>query len=75
MGDAGGVVRIWQWNGQDFDGPRVLCRHRSSAHIQKVHVHPRFNATGTHVLFTSDSTGYGNLYLVEMLAFERLPEL
>jgi oligogalacturonide lyase len=75
VGDAGRIVRVWQWNGSDFDGPRVLCQHRSSAHIQKVHVHPRFNAAGTHVLFTSDFTGYGNLYLVEMPAFEKLPEL
>jgi oligogalacturonide lyase len=44
-------------------------------HIQKVHVHPRFNAAGTHVLFTSDVSGYGNLYLVEMPAFAALPEL
>jgi oligogalacturonide lyase len=75
VGDAGKVVRLWQWNGADFDGPRILCEHRSSAHIQKVHVHPRFNAAGTHVLFTSDRSGYGNLYLVEVPAFESLPEL
>jgi oligogalacturonide lyase len=75
VGDAGKVVRVWQWNGTNFDGPRVLCEHRSSMHIQKVHVHPRFNAAGTHVLFTSDVSGYGNLYLVEMPAFAALPEL
>lgn len=75
VGDAGTVVRLWQWNGEDFDGPRVLCEHRSSAHIQKVHVHPRFNAAGTQVLFTSDVTGYGNLYLVDVPPFESLPRL
>lgn len=75
VGDAGKVVRLWQWNGEDFDGPRILCEHRSSMHVQKLHVHPRFNATGSHILFTSDRSGYGNLYLVEVPPFESLPEL
>lgn len=75
VGDAKPYVRLWQWNGQDFDGPRVLCRHNSSMHIQKVHVHPRFNAEGTQVLFTSDVAGYGNLYLMDVPPFESLPRL
>lgn len=73
VGDAGRVVRLWQWNGEGFDGPRALCEHGSSAHIQQVHVHPRFNAAGTHVLFTSDVSGYGNLYLAEVPEFASLP--
>lgn len=52
-----------------------LCEHRSSVHIRKVHVHPRFDPDGSRVLFTSDATGYGNLYLAEVPAFETLPEL
>ncbi len=75
VGDAGDVVRTWQWNGQDFDGPRVLCEHRSSKHIQQVHVHPRFSPDGGEVLYTSDLSGYGNLYLVDVPAFETLPKL
>jgi len=75
VGDAGRVVRLWRWNGDGFDGPKVLCEHRSSMHIQQVHVHPRFNAVGTRVLFTSDVSGYGNLYLAERPEFEALPDL
>ena len=67
------VVRLWKWNGSGFDGPRMLCEHRSSAHIQKVHVHPRFSPDGRSVVFTSDTSGYGNVYVVCVPSFESLP--
>ncbi|GAG35221.1 unnamed protein product, partial [marine sediment metagenome] len=75
VGDASPVVRIWRWNGESYDGPRVLCEHRSSAHVQKVHVHPRFTPDGSHVLYTSDCSAYGNLYLAEVPEFDALPPL
>jgi oligogalacturonide lyase len=78
VGDGMGgkpAVRLWRWNGRSFDGPRILCEHRSSAHIQKVHVHPRFTPDGSAVLFTSDISGYGNMYLARVPAFESLPPL
>jgi oligogalacturonide lyase len=71
-GDAG-QVRLWRWNGEGYDGPRVLCEHRCSAHVQALHVHPRFSPDGTQVLFTSDMGGYGNVYLVDIPPFESLP--
>ncbi|MCD6289530.1 MAG: PD40 domain-containing protein, partial [Anaerolineae bacterium] len=49
--------------------------HRGSFHIQEVHVHPRFSPDDRYVLFTSDATGYGNPYLVEVPEFESLPTL
>lgn len=58
-----------------FDGPRVLCIHRGSRHIQHLHVHPRFSPDGKQVLYTSDPRGYGNLYLVDLPKFESLPKL
>jgi oligogalacturonide lyase len=73
VGDGGRVVRLWRWNGQSFDGPRVLCEHRSSCHIQQTHVHPRFTPDGTQVLFTSDVSGYGNIYLAGVPDFASLP--
>ncbi|MGD2173946.1 MAG: oligogalacturonate lyase family protein [Candidatus Brocadiaceae bacterium] len=73
VGDASPVVRIWRWNGEGYDGPRILCEHRSSFHIQKVHVHPRFTPDGSQVLFTSDRRGYGNVYLVDVPEFDELP--
>lgn len=75
VGDGGQVVRLWRWNGTGFDGPRLLCEHRSSCHIQQVHVHPRFTPDGRQVLFTSDVSGYGNLYLVTIPDFASLPEV
>ncbi len=66
---------LWRWEGEEIEGPRVLCGHRSSFHIQQTHVHPRFTPDGRHVLFTSDHTGYGNMYLVEVPEFESLAPL
>jgi oligogalacturonide lyase len=56
-----------------MEGPQILCKHRGSFHVQKIHVHPRFTPDGTQVLFTSDMSGYGNLYMVEVPEFESLP--
>jgi oligogalacturonide lyase len=75
VGDGSQVVGLWRWNGEGFDGPRVLCEHRSSFHIQKTHAHPRFSPDGRQVLYTSDVSGYGNLYLVQVPEFESLPAL
>ncbi|GAB4569029.1 MAG: oligogalacturonate lyase family protein [Anaerolineae bacterium] len=66
---------LWRWVGEEIEGPRVVCVHRSSFHIQQTHVHPRFSPDGSYILFTSDHTGYGNLYTVEVPDFDRLPQL
>ena len=73
VGDGGKEVRLWKWNGNGFDGPRALCQHRSSMHIQQTHVHPRFSPDGSYVIFTSDVSGYGNVYKVDVPGFEALP--
>lgn len=75
VGDGGKVVRLWRWNGSGFDGPKALCQHRSSMHIQQTHVHPRFSADGSHVVFTSDVSGYGNVYRVAIPDFDALPDI
>lgn len=74
-GMNGNVVRIWKWNGTGFDGPKVLCEHRSSFHVQKVHVHPRFSPDGSYVVYTSDSNGYGNVFQAWVPEFETLSDL
>ncbi len=73
VGDGGGVIRLWKWNGSTYDGPRILCEHKSSLKTQHSHPHPRFNAAGNQVLYTSDITGYCNVYLVDVPEFESLP--
>ncbi|RRJ66647.1 oligogalacturonide lyase [Paenibacillus oralis] len=64
--DGKGPVRtlsLWRKNNGIYDGPRTLCELRCSFHSQKVHAHPRFDAAGKRLLFTSDKNGYANLYL------------
>ena len=73
VGDGGRVVRLWRSSGDGYGGPRALCRHDSSMKIQQLHVHPRFDATGRYVIFTSDVSGYGDVYQVEVPSFESLP--
>jgi oligogalacturonide lyase len=73
VGDGGGVIRIWRWNGKNYDGPRLLCQHKSTMNIQQTHPHPRFSPDGKQVLFSSDMSGYGNMYLVEVPEFASLP--
>ena len=73
VGDGGRVVRLWRSSGDGYGGPRALCRHDSSMKIQQLHVHPRFDATGRYVIFTSDVSGYGDVYQVKVPSFESLP--
>ncbi len=73
VGDGGGVIKLWKWNGRTYDGPRILCEHNSSMKTQHSHPHPRFNAEGNKVIYTSDISGYCNIYLVDIPDFESLP--
>jgi oligogalacturonide lyase len=66
-------VRLWRWNGKTYEDPRVLCEHRCSFQIQQVHVHPRLTPDSKSVLFTTDMTGYANLYLAPIPEFTSLP--
>jgi oligogalacturonide lyase len=75
VGDGGREVRLWKKAGGSYRGPRMLAEHRCTMNIQKVHVHPRFSPDGKKVLFTSDWTGYGNVYLAEIPDFEAMPEI
>ncbi len=74
-GEAGRCphVLLWRYDGERFDGPRKLCVHRSSRHHQAAHVHPCFSPDGTKIVFTSDRTGYCNVYEAEVPPFEDLP--
>lgn len=75
VGDAGTTVHLWHRNEDRYEPPRILCEHQSSMHIQQLHVHPRFSPNGREILFTSDKSGYGNLYLAPIPAIETLPLL
>jgi len=45
----------------------VLCRHDSYTFgdDQRCHPHPSFTPDGNHVIFTSNRTGYSNIYLTD----------
>ncbi len=75
VGDGEGVIKLWKWNGTSYDGPRILTEHKSSMQTQHSHPHPRFNKAGNQVIYTSDITGYCNVYLVDLPEFETLPYL
>ena len=70
-----GHIRLWQWDGERFDGPRALAHHRSSKKIQQAHPHPRFSRDGKQVVFTSDWTGYCQIYQADVPEVTDLPEI
>ena len=72
VGDGRPYIRLWRWNGEAFDGPSILAEHRSSMHIQEAHPHPRFSPDGRYVVFTSDRSGYCNVYQAPVPDFESL---
>lgn len=73
VGDGSDVIRMWQRDGQGYSQPRILCRHDSAMRIQQTHPHPRISPDRCHVVFTSDRTGYGNVYMAPIVEFESLP--
>jgi len=73
VGDGGNVIRLWELRDGEYLGPRLLCRHDSAMRIQQTHPHPRISPDGTYVVFSSDRTGYGNVYTVPLRPAETLP--
>lgn len=65
---------LWRFANGHFEGPRRVLTHRGTFQIQQLHVHPRFSPDGKHILFTSDLSGYGQLYLIETPDFDTLPK-
>lgn len=63
---------LWRFQNGQFEGPRVVAYHRGSFQVQITHVHPRFSPDGRQILYVSDHSGYGNLYLVDTPPFEDL---
>lgn len=62
----GRYIRVWPWNGEAYEEGRALCLHGSTFKTQAAHVHPRFSPDGKYVLYTSDCTGYNQVYLVKL---------
>jgi oligogalacturonide lyase len=74
-GQARPYIQLFKWDGEQYVGPKILAYHRSTFNNQHAHCHPRFTPDGKAVLSTSDLTAYSNMYLVEVGAFDELPDL
>ncbi len=77
VGDGGRdnpYLLMWHFRNGRFEGPRRILTHRGTFQVQQLHVHPRFSTDGQHILFTSDMSGYGQLYLAETPDFDSLAE-
>jgi len=66
-------VLLWRFHNGAFEGPRAVAYHRGSFQVQITHVHPRFSPDGHQILYVSDDSGYGNLYLIDTPDFDQLP--
>ena len=64
----GKYLRLWRLMEDGYEPPRALSAHNCTFKRQRAHVHPAMTPDGKSVLYTSDETGYEQLYLV------RLPE-
>ncbi|TVR14384.1 MAG: hypothetical protein EA401_04680 [Planctomycetota bacterium] len=61
--------------GDEWAQPRVLCRHDSSRHHHRAHVHARPRADGRVLAFNSDRRGYTDVYLIDVPSdISALPE-
>ena len=58
-----------------WEAPRILAYHGSTFNGQRSHPHPRLTPDGRHVLYTSDVSGYANLYLAPVGDLDDLPVL
>jgi oligogalacturonide lyase len=67
-------LMAWRFRNGAFEGPKVLAWHRGSFHTQQVHVHPCVHANGTKVLYTADAQGYGQVFIVDVPAWDDLPD-
>lgn len=68
-------ILLYPWTGQAYGAPKILANHGSTFNVNEAHCHPHITPDGRHVLYTSDTSGYGNLYLVEIGDLSDLPEL
>ncbi len=64
----------WRFRDGAFEGPKVLAWHRGSFHSQQLHVHPCIHANGTKVLYTADPQSYGQVFIVDVPAWDEMPD-
>jgi oligogalacturonide lyase len=67
------LIRLYRVNYERLEGPRILAEHRASFNVQQLHAHPRLSPDNKKVIFTSDRTGYAQIYEAEIMSFDTLP--
>ncbi len=72
---ANPFIRLYRTSYDRLDGPRILAEHRSSFNVQQLHAHPRLSSDNRKVIFTSDRTGYGQIYEADVVNLDSLPLL
>jgi oligogalacturonide lyase len=73
--NANRVIRLYRVSYDRLEGPKIVADHRTSANVQQLHAHPRLSPDNKKVIFTSDRTGYAQIYEAEITSFETLPPL
>lgn len=68
VSDSGKSIKLYAFNGKDYDPARLLCMHDGSFAYGSFHPHPRFTEDGKQILFNSTQSGYCQLYLVDVPA-------
>ena len=68
-------ILLYRAHGGAWEAPRILAYHGSTFNGQRSHPHPRLTPDGRHVLYTSDVSGYANLYLAPVGDLDDLPVL
>ncbi len=65
-GPGSKYLRLWKYTENGYEEGRALCSHLCTFKTQAAHVHPRFNPDRKQILFTSDRTGYNQVYLAKL---------
>ena len=68
-------ILVYRWDGSGYATARILAHHGSTFNVNAAHCHPHITPDGAHILYTSDTSGYANIYLVEIGDVADLPEL
>ena len=66
VGDSGKTIKAFKYNGEKFEGPRIICMHDGDFFFGAHHPHPRMTRDEKHVVFNSTRTGYCNIYMVDI---------
>ena len=68
-------ILLYAWDGEGYATARILAYHGSTFNVDPAHCHPYITPDGKYVMYTSDTSGYANIYLVEIGNVADLPEL